>query len=1192
MRGSLTRLAGPVTVVGLLFTLVGCGHLMKPRFDAGPDGCGADAACPYGELCPDNAKVCKHPTLMALGHDLDHLEKHIDWYGSVVPKVPDVWGQARLTEHREQFEAQMKDELDEFELGLHGSLARTDQAFFAHATALSLAAQPKPPLIGRVVAAPPPAPAPPAPPTLVPIAVEVVTAAEAGRQPTTTTTRMFGPAPATETPAPAPATTVEMVKAPDAADPTTLLTDPDGAIVRSDLTAPRQVGFTTIAAAGIGIEPTLRLAQKKRYLDFLNQIRRENEGDDTADAPGYSLNLMRIPVSVLPGKRTDTGHGAEVTMTLTPVLGDDLLPVTYRSLVTNDLLQQLGFPLTQFLNTDNRETVGRVLTSDIKQVVIGLPVLNRINEILLTTPEKEAFQAARLFVKHLPDEDKNRLKLMAGQAAAAEQKQFLLSLLADDTDLPNFPAQSATAQPRTDEMKRVQDYKASMREEPNAVVGKIDLALSVPALSFSPGLTNKTGFPTSQLLDVYGLSNCFQIAFAANTALTESIVRQQYAHLPDVQGFLQQEIAAAYEFLAQPECAHLWQNFCTPDVVAAVRTRKVGQVQAYREQFRAAVEVITQSTPEFRERRPYNDRGDYSTTAALAWCVLVDSALLTDRLRQDMREAASARGKVFPWCDQWLPYFLPTPPPEARQAFAEYVALRWPIRVFALDPAAEDQNIADALSTRRETQLALSIAFTNGVINANQLTRYTRRLEAEYETVALNRTQVGFGHGENVFGWRFYPRFQTPETESNAVVLLRDQLLGGPNRNALLRDRRLEPGQRECVAVVLMPSFVPYAELDTVSNWFSLAHPKHKVLDHTQALRLSRTVRTLKNCGYDVTDAECYRDGEFTRMIRRIDQLEARLPTQTQTVPVPVLNTLGGFEMFGNGTTDLAPELYGWYGAPGVSRTTTTSLYLVGDHFSPLHTYAIVGNKKAKVELLSRQVARVEVDPAAIPLTGDTHVQAQIATPYGVSRELIIPVAGAAKKEAPAPKEGYALDPNEVAVAYRLMPSLLHPGTFQFAEVRAVKPTKITIAWDDATGSVPHKLDVRFTFAWKGGAVTVPPCVALPVATTNGTFTIGENELKLVAQSLIKAIQADGLKPGENPFDAPFVTTKVEVTPVADGVHAVQTKTVSNQLKLTFTPEYAEGQCLPPGCPVMPPPIPPATYGPAPEPASAAPGVN
>ena len=79
--------------------------------------------------------------MMALGQDLDHLEKHIDWYGSVVPKVPDIWGQARLTQYREEFEEVMHEELTGFNLSLQGSLARSDQAFFAQANALSLASR-------------------------------------------------------------------------------------------------------------------------------------------------------------------------------------------------------------------------------------------------------------------------------------------------------------------------------------------------------------------------------------------------------------------------------------------------------------------------------------------------------------------------------------------------------------------------------------------------------------------------------------------------------------------------------------------------------------------------------------------------------------------------------------------------------------------------------------------------------------------------------------------------------------------------------------------------------------------------------------------------------------------------------------------------------------------------------------------
>ena len=58
------------------------------------------------------------------------------------------------------------------------------------------------------------------------------------------------------------------------------------------------------------------------------------------------------------------------------------------------------------------------------------------------------------------------------------------------------------------------------------------------------------------------------------------------------------------------------------------------------------------------------------------------------------------------------------------------------------------------------------------------------------------------------------------------------------NRNALLRERRLEPGIRECVAIVIMPSFVPYADLNVTSNWFSLTDPKRKVMDTEFAMRL------------------------------------------------------------------------------------------------------------------------------------------------------------------------------------------------------------------------------------------------------------------------------------------------------------------------------------------------------------------
>ena len=209
--------------------------------------------------------------------------------------------------------------------------------------------------------------------------------------------------------------------------------------------------------------------------------------------------------------------------------------------------------------------------------------------------------------------------------------------------------------------------------------------------------------------------------------------------------------------------------------------------------------------------------------------------------------------------------------------------------------------------------------------------QYARRVEMEIETVALNNTAVGFSHGEETFGWRFYPRFQTPDIEGNLTVFFRDLLIGSQNRDALLRRRRLEPGVRECVAIVIMPSFVPYVTMETSSNWFPLAppccptlshclplhHPRCKTLTATDAVKLSERVKIIENCSGLVADAACYRDGELARLLARAKQLEARLPLQSMSVQVPYENTLGGFAMFNTGVTDLVPELLGWYALRG-----------------------------------------------------------------------------------------------------------------------------------------------------------------------------------------------------------------------------------------------------------------------------------
>src|SRR5690349_7462383 len=55
------------------------------------DGCGGKKTKP-------------DPTIKDIAHEIDELEEHLEKFGSVVPKHADVWGQARLTMHRQEFE--------------------------------------------------------------------------------------------------------------------------------------------------------------------------------------------------------------------------------------------------------------------------------------------------------------------------------------------------------------------------------------------------------------------------------------------------------------------------------------------------------------------------------------------------------------------------------------------------------------------------------------------------------------------------------------------------------------------------------------------------------------------------------------------------------------------------------------------------------------------------------------------------------------------------------------------------------------------------------------------------------------------------------------------------------------------------------------------------------------------------------
>lgn len=674
----------------------------------------------------------------------------------------------------------------------------------------------------------------------------------------------------------------------------------------------------------------------------------------------------------------------------------------------------------------------------------------------------------------------------------------------------------------------------AMRDEVKKSIGAVaSRSSSVPALR---ARNARYAFPTTQMGEVYGSELILPVAFEAfDVNLRKPLDNEDDPILVfhhRVAGYVQDQVTAAYDLLSRPESAELWSNFATPDLARAVQSRDEAALRGVRSSFLA-------SLPNGGIQTDPADGPKYTTTAAIAWAILVESVMLNERLIQDIRESATAKGAM-PLMGQDMAFFLPCPSDEARDTFNAYVRNRFPIHVFALDPVNQEQNLADQLTRTREMQFALSLAFVTGNISAGSMTRFSRRLELQAETIALNRTQVAFSHGEDTFGWRFQPRYQTPPTQNN-LVALRDTILGGPTREQDRRQLELEPGQRECVALVIMPSFVPYVTFETRSNWYKLNSPKHSEIDPMKFLQLSGSIKRAFLLAQGICDAGLYRDGDIALLVNRVKQLAAELPMQSMMAQVPYENTNGGFELFNVGVTDLAPELRSWYGSPGLSVDNGSSFFLVGDNFSVNQTNVVVGNKMiepAGFTLLSRQVMRINVPAGAqtVVRNGIVSVEASIATPYGVSQSLYIPVVDVAPPAAPKPTSAFSLRPTTrtLKVDYQLQSDPQRPHV----SVGEGRPSPagqfIDLVWDSPTGIAPKEVQIDFDFEYEGATFQISRPQPIKPSGREGFYRIDGGVIATIAREYVE--QLDQLDDFDMRKRMPALeTTKITVTPLSGG---------------------------------------------------------
>jgi uncharacterized membrane protein YgcG len=303
--------------------------------------------------------------------------------------------------------------------------------------------------------------------------------------------------------------------------------------------------------------------------------------------------------------------------------------------------------------------------------------------------------------------------------------------------------------------------------------------------------------------------------------------------------------------------------------------------------------------------------------ASLAWILFAQSGVLNEDIKRLVASQQGTAGASPEACAVDLCFFEPNGEGyiEAAAVWNQLIEETFPVHLFTLDPIVEQQNYTDAFSRRRELQLAMAMAVAKGEMRARAAVRFTRQLSLDMLTIGLNRTAVAYAADNDTFGWYFYPRLQSPpEESSNIAAFARLLWSAGPTRRFDLRHRQLEPGIRECEAVIVMPAFVPNLKIDITTNWERLNKPGAIKVDYVKMIDEAAMIQKAIGYSSGVGDQECYRPEDYDILCSRIDQLEKMLPMQQQLVRLPFPYVLRGSELFDNGNRHLPPQLVEYYG--------------------------------------------------------------------------------------------------------------------------------------------------------------------------------------------------------------------------------------------------------------------------------------
>ncbi len=221
-------------------------------------------------------------------------------------------------------------------------------------------------------------------------------------------------------------------------------------------------------------------------------------------------------------------------------------------------------------------------------------------------------------------------------------------------------------------------------------------------------------------------------------------------------------------------------------------------------------------------------------------------------------------------------------------------------------------------------------------------------------------------------------------------------LLNGRVVDPTGNDQSIEPGQRECTALVEMPNFIPKIEFITVANWFRTSEAGDgQKSDLEKATILGRKLVAAEGALNRAKVEGQYRPEEYDIAMDRIKQLKDLMPTQRLTVRVPFSGDHNDSRIFCSQGLQLRPSLLGWHGKPPEPGEEST-LFVEGKNFSVHDTHVIAGGKPAKAVLVSRNLLSVTIAKDASPTpssNGDPLLDINVATPNGASNHLLIKMA-------------------------------------------------------------------------------------------------------------------------------------------------------------------------------------------------------